>query len=142
MDIPATNFLSPCPIPLVSAYTFPSIGSSFWRIKSNVDSNSGTIYQTVINYRSGHLIDNSGGTLVGRRLGDSKDEKWRFLGPTANSDAFALMDYSTMNQGIVVNTSGGGNLATFGPSTDTQFLWKVEKVDLGIIDGKFLKVQF
>jgi hypothetical protein len=114
------------------------VGSHFWRIKSNVDSNSGTIYQTVINYRSGHLIDNSGGALVGRRLGDSKAEKWRFLRPTANSDTFAFMDYSTMNQGIIINTSDGRNLARFGPSTETQFLWKLEKVDLGIIDGKFL----
>lgn len=104
-------------------------------IASQVDSDSGTIYQTIKNYGLAHAIDNSGGTLVRRRWGGNKDEKWRFVSPIAGSETFPLMDYTAMDKGIIVDSSSGGTSATFGACTATRLVWKVSKVDLGVADG-------
>jgi hypothetical protein len=133
LDIPETIFASPCPLSLNAAYPFPSIGSEWWRFVSHVDPDSGTIYQTVTNYRSGHIIDNSAGSLVGRRSGNTKDEKWRFVSPVEGGLSFAFMDYATLNNGVVVDATG--KTAVFAITDSKALLWKLSKVDLGVSDG-------
>jgi len=70
-------------------------------------------------------------------LGSNKDEKWRFVSPTQGSNFFAVMDYATMNMGIVADPSSGGKVASFMSCNESQLLWQVLKVDFGVADGEF-----
>jgi hypothetical protein len=144
LDIPPATSSSIIPLSLSPPYSFPSSGSSWWRIISSVDSSvnssvqaSDAIYQTVINYRSGHAVDlSSSGLLVGRRLGNARDERWRLVAAKDGDTSFAFQDFATYGNGVIVRSG----VPAYGLSAETNAVWTVRKVDMALPDGKLVSL--
>ena len=157
LDIPPFSSSAVSPVSLSPAYSFPSVGSTWWRVASHVDDSSGAIYQTVNNYRSGHMLDGSGPELVptpvvpakkqlvpeerlfqviARRSGDVKAEQWRLVATQDGDASFAIQDFATYGDGVSIQSG----VVAYGPSPETDRTWTVRKVgvnwpDIGLPDG-------
>jgi hypothetical protein len=134
LDISPLTASVTSPLSLSAAYPYPSVGSTVWIIKSGVDI-SGTIYQTITNYHSAHVVDNAKGVLVGRRLGNLTDEKWRLIGTPDTAPLFQFLDFTQANSGISVDTKGAVALVA---SLQSPPSWSLTPVDFALPDSMII----
>jgi hypothetical protein len=142
LDMPPLDFSSTTPFSISPAYPFPSAGSTFWSIKSLVSTDkadSGTIYQTITNYRSNHIADIGGGKFVGRRLGSKGDERWRLVSAQTPM-TFDFMDYALTDKGVGIDMAN--KVAVYGDAKKMKFTWKLELIDFSVSDGMFFSYVF
>ena len=92
------------------------------------------IYQTVRNYRSGHSLNSGNPTLLGRRLGNAKDERWRLVKSLKNPSSVAVQKFITFGQGVVAQS----NAAVLGSSPESNTVWTVADADMNVPDGRYL----